>query len=355
MPGQKTLFYRLVGPGEAEILDLEEIESVTTQKTGQESVAARSWREGAVSAYPSGLVRSRDNAAIPNGYFGTIAGGTAVIKPIIIQGAAYGRFAAPSAGARTETTEYMVEPGDVVGTIAVRHGVSVATILWANNLTARSLIRPGDKLKIPPVSGVLHTVKHGDTLQKIASLYRADSVAIIAFNNLKDSGQSLAVGETIVIPGGVKIAVEPVARSVERRYPSFAGVAAPPSSLEAPRGAYLWPTTVRRITQYFTWRHTGIDIAGSAGTPIYAARSGIVSKSRCGWNGGYGCYIVIDHGSGVQSLYGHNARLYVETGEAVEQGQTIALMGSTGHSTGPHVHFEIRINGRRQNPLGYVR
>jgi murein DD-endopeptidase MepM/ murein hydrolase activator NlpD len=112
---------------------------------------------------------------------------------------------------------------------------------------------------------------------------------------------------------------------------------------------------VRRITQYFGWRHTGLDIAGKLGTPIYATRAGKVIKSQCGWNGGYGCYIIIDHGGGVISLYGHNSQLFVSVGDKVVQGQNISVEGSTGRSTGPHLHFEIRVNGVHQNPLKYIR
>ena len=161
------------------------------------------------------------------------------------------------------------------------------------------------------------------------------------------------IGEELIIPGGEKpqpVYVPPVRKS------ALGSIGAPPPSIGAPAGSgYLWPTTVRRITQYFGLRHTGVDIAGPVGTPLYAAKAGIVTKSQCGWNGGYGCYVVVDHGSGVETLYGHASELLVTAGEDVSQGQTIALMGSTGRSTGPHVHFEVHLNRRLQNPLQYIR
>jgi murein DD-endopeptidase MepM/ murein hydrolase activator NlpD len=112
------------------------------------------------------------------------------------------------------------------------------------------------------------------------------------------------------------------------------------------------------ITQYFGWTHHAIDIAGPFETPTYAAKAGTVEKAQCGWNSGYGCYVIIDHGNGIKTLYGHHSRLLVSPGEYVETGQTIALMGNTGKvrgRTGIHVHFEIIKNGVRVNPLGYVR
>ena len=120
-------------------------------------------------------------------------------------------------------------------------------------------------------------------------------------------------------------------------------------------GNMLWPTTARVITQYFTWRHHGLDIGLPKGQPIYAVDAGTVIKSQCGWNGGYGCHIIIDHGNGIKTLYGHSSRLDVTVGDAVARGQTIGLVGSTGKSTGSHIHLEVRVNGKAVNPLGYIK
>ena len=133
-------------------------------------------------------------------------------------------------------------------------------------------------------------------------------------------------------------------------------VAAPIPTVTAPAGSgYIWPSSATIITQYYHWRHNGLDIAGKVGNSVYATRAGTVKVSQCGWNGGYGCWIKIDHGDGLESRYGHNSELLVSVGDYVEQGQLIAYMGSTGNSTGPHVHFEIRVNGSNVNPLSYVR
>ena len=176
---------------------------------------------------------------------------------------------------------------------------------------------------------------------------------IVSYNKLADASD-IVIGEQLIIPNGVKVAV--VYASTPSTKSVFRQVSAPPPSIDAPAGSgFLWPAGVRRISQYYGWQHTGLDIAGPIGTPLYASKSGTVIKSQCGYNGGYGCYIILDHGGGVQTLYGHSSQLLVSVGEKVIQGQTIALMGSTGRSTGPHIHFEVRINGVRENPLKYIK
>lgn len=346
IPGRETLLYHIVGPGDQDFAP--ELEEVTAE--GVEPVHdARSWREGAAAPETGTLVG--EPVLSDEGIGGVSRGGTALSKPTILPGATLPGI---RISARTEVVYYDVQVGDVIGAIAERYGVSVVSILWANNLSARSYIRPGDKLKIPPVSGVLHIVKKGDTIGKIARAYQAKEADIIAFNKLQPGGTDIVLGEEIIVPGGVKptpLAPPPVFRSN-----AIANIAAPPGSVEAPAGSgYLWPAGVRRITQYFGWRHTGLDIGGKIGTAIYASRAGVVRTSICGWNGGYGCYIVIDHGGGISTAYGHASQLYVSVGQSISQGQTIAAMGSTGRSTGSHLHFEVRVNGVRRNPLQYVR
>lgn len=123
-------------------------------------------------------------------------------------------------------------------------------------------------------------------------------------------------------------------------------------------GITLIRPTSGTISSRFGWRsrdnHKGIDIAASYGTPIYAAASGTVTLAKTGYGGGYGNHIIISHGNGVQTLYGHCSSLCVEQGAHVSQGQLIAKMGSTGNSTGNHLHFEVRVNGVAQDPQNYV-
>jgi murein DD-endopeptidase MepM/ murein hydrolase activator NlpD len=117
----------------------------------------------------------------------------------------------------------------------------------------------------------------------------------------------------------------------------------------------IWPTPGRRITQYYSWSHQGLDIGDKIGTPLYAADDGVVIIAQGGWNGGYGNTILLDHGGGKRTRYGHASKLFVKVGDEVKKGETIAAMGSTGRSTGPHLHFEVLVNGTRYNPLNYIK
>ncbi|MBI2551375.1 M23 family metallopeptidase [Candidatus Uhrbacteria bacterium] len=257
----------------------------------------------------------------------------------------------PSVAARTHVEEYVVQSGDTLGHIAETYGLSLSSVLWANNLTGRSPIRDGQKLVIPPVDGVLYTVKKGDSVSKIAKQFGADSQQILAFN-LLESVDALTVGSQIVVPGGEP--PKPVVRA------PVANIFKPtPSVPSAPRGSaegvgkWVWPTDWRVITQYYGWKHTGVDIDGDYTTHSYAAADGTVIYS--GWRNGYGYTIEVDHGGGLVTRYAHHSKLYVEVGEKVKAGQSIAQTGTTGHSTGTHLHFEVIKNKKFQNPLDYVR
>lgn len=346
VPGRKTVLFTLVGPGDQNFSFDEEI-----VETIMEDISTPAgWREGAIVAETA--VRIGSGIKQPQELTGTSVGGSALTKPTILPGNEM--LAGDPSLPRAQTVVYTVKSGDVIGAIAGQYGLSIETILWANNLTLRSRIHPGDELKIPPVDGVVHMVKKGETVAKIAKLYNAKEQAVIIFNKLQSGGADIVAGEMLIIPEGVP--PRPIAPPTPKRPTFVSRIAAPPPSVEAPAGSgYIWPAGVRRISQYFGLRHNGLDIAGPVGTPIYAVRDGVISTSKCGWNGGYGCYIVIEHGGGYSSLYGHNNQLFVNVGDAVTQGQTIAAMGSTGNSTGPHTHFEIRLNKKRLNPLQFVR
>mgnify|MGYP001566911328 CR=1 FL=1 len=270
-------------------------------------------------------------------------GGIALSKPILIT-------TEPGVAARIEIEYHVVKSGETLSQIAGQYGLQMNTLLWANNLSSRSLLQVGQKLAILPVNGITHKISKGDTLASIAKRYSAKTDEIQEFNSL--SGK-LVVGTVLVVPGGRPPAAP---RPPTTTRPSLATSQTSLSSVQTAGGAgkFLWPTTHRRLTQYYSWRHSGVDIAGPIGTPIYAAESGTVQTAA--WNrGGYGYYIIINHGGGVQTLYGHNSKMLVSAGNAVERGQLIALMGSTGRSTGPHLHFEVRIGSRRTNPLNYIR
>ena len=349
IPGQQTLLYQLVGPGYQDFA-LEEISVDLAVLAPQET---ESWKQGAVTAQP-GTTGNSQLVPQEQEISSISAGGTAVTKPSILPGATLPSTSGPTG--RTEIVYHTVKTGEIIGTIAEKYSISVATILWANNLSIRSYIRPGDELKILPVSGLVHKVKRGDTISKLAKTYSTSAEKIIKSNKLKDDGSDIVIGEELLVPGGAKPAPKYTYTPPTRQYSQLSSISAPPPSAGAPAGSgYLWPTDAKRITQYYGWRHTGLDIGGPVGTAVYASKAGKVTRSQCGWNSGYGCYLIIDHGGGVQTVYAHNSRLYVKVNESVVQGQTIAAMGSTGRSTGPHIHFEVRVNGRRMNPLKYIR
>ncbi|MBI4457851.1 M23 family metallopeptidase [Candidatus Uhrbacteria bacterium] len=252
---------------------------------------------------------------------------------------------------RTQITEYVVQPGDVIGSIAERFGLRVATVLQTNGLGARSLIRPGDKLTILPVDGVRHKVKKGDTVAALAKLYKAEAGKILEMNSLVDSSP-LAVGVEIIVPDG-RLPPPPPPKPTPRLATDLRNIFVPPTAVA---GKMLWPTAVRRITQYYGRRHTGVDIAGPVGTPLYAADDGIVEFS--GWNrGGYGNMTIVNHQNGLYTRYAHATKNLTKVGAVVKKGDIIALMGSTGRSTGPHIHFEVMVSSvsRRTNPLEYIR
>ncbi len=285
--------------------------------------------------------------------------------------------------ARTKTEQYSVQDGDTISTIARRFGVNVGTILWANNLTVRSTIRPGSSLKIPPVSGVLHTIKKGDTLKKIASTYDASEEEINAFNKLSE-GATLAIGEEIMIPDGTPpeintpIAIRkpaannirpdvPIARIANKAVDVYQELTGQQDSRTKPtdiadaeeedskaKTKFLWPTKQRIINQYYGWKHTGLDLEGDYVDPIYASADGVVETA--GWNsGGYGLQIIVNHGNGNKTRYAHASKMYVKVGDTVKRGEVIAMVGTTGRSTGTHLHYEIYIANKRVNPLPYIR
>ena len=263
-----------------------------------------------------------------------------------------------SAKARNATEEYIVQDGDSIGRIAAKFGVSVNTLLWANNLSFSSYVKPGQKIIVPPVSGVIHKVVRGDTIAKIAQQYGADENTIREFNKLADTG--LIIGKNIIVPGGrviytTKPRAVPYNNVITRNTRPAANADHDQDVIVSTGSRMSWPNGCHTITQYFKgWRHTGVDIACPWGTTVRAADAGRVVRVQYGRTG-YGYNVIIDNGGGKQTLYGHLSRIDVEQGEYVEKGEAIAAEGSTGRSTGPHLHFEVRVGGVQVNPLSYIR
>ncbi len=248
---------------------------------------------------------------------------------------------------------YVVQKGDIVGTIAIKFSLEPETVMWANGNLAQNpdLLRPGQELIILPIDGVYHVVVKGDTLEKIAKKYKAEVQSIVecSYNGLDPEAPGIAAGDKLIVPGGIK---PYVARSVS----AYKG--AIPKGAERGTGIFSWPAS-GRLTDRFGFRtlsgrwHSGLDISSSRGAPVYAADSGFVTFA--GWtNGGYGNLVVIDHGNGYETRYAHLHAFYVTAGQSVGKGVQIAAIGSTGNSTGPHLHFEMRYQGVRKNPEMYL-
>lgn len=335
VPGKNTLLYALVGPGEQDFSLAEDVPANSGSNVETKNFV---------------------QTDVPDEWAGVTIGG-ALVKPYLVSTKGGTASVTPTPSNRVQIAEHQVKSGEVLSTIAREYNLKIETILWANNLTTRSLIRPGDVLKIPPADGAVHTVKKGETVSKIAQIYSVPAEQIISFNGLNE--HSLKVGTVLLVPGATKAPVVVAKPNTNTTKPNSnnsgkipTGPIPPPSSAI---GSYIWPSGAKIITQYYGLRHTGVDIAGPQGLPNYAARDGVVIKSQDGYNGGYGNYIIIDHGGGITTLYGHNFKRLVSVGETVSQGQVIGLLGTTGRSTGPHLHFEVRVNNHHTNPLQYIR
>lgn len=253
-----------------------------------------------------------------------------------------------SSNVRNKIITYSVEKGDTISSVAQKFGISEDTIKWENNLTDDNL-SVGDSLRILPVTGIAHKVQSGDTVYSIAKKYATNAQGIVdyPFNDFANPETfSLVVGQIVIVPDGVQPAAQPTySAPVYAQVPQFSGEQS---------GGFIWPIR-GLLTQYFTWYHTGLDIAGEVGTPIYAAKSGSVMEASCGWNYGYGCHVLLDNGGNFSTMYAHMVQHpSVSVGQTVSQGQLIGYRGNTGRSTGPHTHFEIRIGGHVVNPLPYL-
>ncbi len=274
---------------------------------------------------------------------------------------------------RYEVVQYTVESGDSLFSIADKFNIKPETILWGNRNTLGDdphLIYPGQTLNILPVDGVYHQWSAGEGLNGVAIYYNVEPEDIINWpgndldpETIGDFGNPNIPPDTmLVIPGGRGVFTDWRAPRIRRDEPATAKHLGPGACTGRYDGVvgtltFLWPTTERWLSG-FDWspatNHFGIDIAGRQGNPIFAADHGVVVYA--GWNNwGYGEMVVIDHGSGWQTLYAHLSQIHVGCGQQVYKGDTIGLMGSTGNSSGPHLHFEMRsdVYGR-VNPWNFL-
>lgn len=246
---------------------------------------------------------------------------------------------------RLEVITYTVQVGDTAESIAQAFGLQPTTLMWSNPDIEKmpDLLRVGQVLVILPIDGVYHTVQPGDTLESLAETYKVtvDAIRDCPFNDIPEDGP-LEAGSHVVVPGGTK-------PYIERRVTPYTGPV--PSNVEA-SGLFRWPT-VGVLTQGYWYGHRAIDIGAPVGTAVRASDGGFVSFA--GWTDvGYGYLVVIDHSNGYQTYYAHLSNIFVREGEVVDAGQIIGAVGSTGNSTGPHLHFEIRFNHYPTNPLIYL-
>jgi murein DD-endopeptidase MepM/ murein hydrolase activator NlpD len=251
-----------------------------------------------------------------------------------------------------EVLEHEVQQGETLSQIAEKYGLTVDSLLWANGLDSeKAQIKGGQQLKILPLDGVLHKVKKGDTVYSVAKKYEANPQAIVdyPFNTFSnDETFALAVGQTLMVPDGVMPKLSPVSPTT-----SLAGVMTPDAGVVSAMGSFVWPAS-GGISQGYRFYHKAIDISNRGGGAILAADSGTVTVA--GWpdNNGYGNRVMVDHGNGYSTLYAHLSSISVAPGQRVNRGDVLGQMGSTGRSTGTHLHFEIRAGGALQNPLNFL-
>ncbi len=293
----------------------------------------------------------------------------------------------PTVAQKKPIEHYAVQRSDTLARIAKKFGLKIETLLWANNLKAASVLHQGDTIIVPRTDGVVYTVKNGGSVADVAKKFKLTSKQIALANDLLATAQ-LKKGQSLVIPG-VQVAVaaapqpkpakpEPAAIPESNEQPDASPSTAPAATSEttdfqpvtpetpqdhpeviqraplAPGEKLFWPTRQHSITQFFSGGHPGVDINGDYTDQVYAADDGTVVFS--GWNNsGYGNMILIDHGNGMLTRYGHNSKVFVATGQQVTRGSVIAMVGTTGRSTGSHLHFEVIIGGRRVNPIKYIR
>lgn len=237
---------------------------------------------------------------------------------------------------------YKVRDGDTFSGIANMFNVSVNTILWANDLNKSSVLKTGQTLVILPMSGVLHVVVSGDTLNTIAKKYGGDIDEIAGFNDLKVN-QKLTIGDKVMVPYGQSSYSATAVKSTSGVYSNGTSRLIPGSSSGPDyQGYYQKPFLVGKKTQGLHG-YNSVDYGMPIGSPLYAAASGVVIIAKnSGYNGGYGNYVTIQHPNGTQTVYGHMNYVSVSVGQSVTKGESIGSSGNSGKSTGPHLHFEVR-------------
>lgn len=272
----------------------------------------------------------------------------------------------------TDMIQHTVVSGDTLSGVAALYGINIKTLMWGNDLSEDSTLKIGQTLIIPPLDGVSHTVvANTETLSAIAKKYGVDTEIIKKHNKVE--GDTIHKGDVLFVPGGVKkdapkssVIVRTGIRTGSRAVNTYDAKVVIASNDAPDAGKSLIYPTSGKITQGYRGGHYAVDIGNVNQPDIWSAGSGTVVKAsggcpmrsagdrRCG--GGYGNYVVIDHGDGLQTLYAHLETIYVSEGQAIESGQAIGKMGNSGRSygmTGIHLHFEVIKNGVKKNPSNY--
>lgn len=248
-----------------------------------------------------------------------------------------------------ETTIHVVKAGETLESVAEQYGLKKETVAWENDLAETAKLKEGQELRILPVDGIRHKVLKGETVASIGKKYglqdaQVQAIVDFPFNDFVNNETfELATGQYLMVPGGRKQKAAPTATYASRLTPNAGTVSA--------TGGFVWPAS-GVISQGYSFYHKAIDIAGSGA--ILAADSGMIVAS--GWDSsGYGNRVMVDHGNGTKTLYAHMEVLQVVEGQTVNKGDIIGIMGSTGRSTGRHLHFEIRRDSVLLNPLDYLK
>jgi murein DD-endopeptidase MepM/ murein hydrolase activator NlpD len=272
---------------------------------------------------------------------------------------------------RVDVITYTVQTGDSVFGIADRFALKPETILWGNYSVLADnphRLQPGQILTILPTDGTYHKWSAGENLRKVAEFYNVDPGEIIEWpGNPFDiyatniESPDLQAGTMLIVPGGQREMIDYGPPRIPRDNPAVARTYGPGHCGELMDGAigvgsFIWPTLDQRLTGYDyspATNHWGIDIDGDLGNAVWSVDNGVIVYSGWSYNG-YGNLVVVDHGNGWQSLYAHLNDISVGCGESVYQGTVLGSLGTTGNSSGPHLHFELIFGSSKVNPWDFL-
>jgi len=243
--------------------------------------------------------------------------------------------------------EYTMGQADTLGSMSNFFGVSPEALAYANGITDPLNLEVGRSIRIPPGNGALYTVAEGDTLESVAARFKVETKVIKDYNRLEWEPEHFAVGKLLFVPGAELPALVYQTVDPAPSRPTLIARAASPAAQPAHGPSGSWPVA-GIITQYMWGAHTGVDLAAPYGTTLVAVTPGVVSST--GWVPVGGLSVCVRDGN-VENCYYHTGAVFVSPGQTVEQGQPVASIGMTGVTTGPHVHWETKIDGRFVNPL----